>query len=405
MSHTDSNRFFLRRPAFWLPLSLLAAGAAVAFLLLSTRPSAGKGKAANTAPLLVQTQPARAEELPVSIEVMGTVTAARKIELRARVGGHVTELSETFTPGGLLKVRQTILKLDDSDYRLAMRKAENAVARTRADLDLEMGQQRVARAQLELLSQSSPDIVDQASLALREPQLAQARADLDDALAALDLAMLELERTQVTAPFNALVTARSVNLGSHISTTEALATLVGTDEYWIEAAVPLSQLRWIIFSTPQTPGSAVQIKSQSGQALRSGQVLRRIGELVESSRMARVLISVPDPLGLTDGGQPLVLNEYVSARITGPRFPNVIALPREALREGNSVWVANGTGLDIRPVTVGWSDADKVYITAGLEHGDMIVTSGIASPVQGMTLRLETAGDNPAASTEAPNEG
>ncbi|MBU1002983.1 MAG: efflux RND transporter periplasmic adaptor subunit [Proteobacteria bacterium] len=389
MNHSDSTTSSRRWLTLWLPLLLLAVGAAAAFLLLSTKPSAGRARTSGDGPLLVQTQAVQAEDKAVTIMVMGTVSAAREIELRSRVAGHIQELSASFTPGGLLRAGQLALSLDDIDYRLAARQAENAVARTRADLDLEMGQQRVARAQLDMLPQSSSEALDEASLALREPQLVQARADLDDAEANLAQARLDLERTRVKSPFNALVTQRSVNLGSDISTTDTLGTLVGTDEYWVEAVVPVDQLRWINFSTDKQAGSPAEIFSRSRPNPRQGQVLHRIGALVESSRMARVLISIPDPLGLKDDDQPLVLNEYVSVRITGPTINGVVSLPREALREGTLVWVATGDTLDIRPVTVAWSDSDTIHITSGLTPGERVITTDIASPVQGMSLRVQ----------------
>jgi len=400
----------MKRPPRWmtvgLPIVLLAFGAAMAVLFLSTRPSAGRGAKSVAAPLLVQTVDVAPQTQAMIVEVMGTVVASREIDLNARVSGQVASLAPGFVPGGLLKAGETALTLDDADYALAARQAENALATAQADLDLEMGQQRVAQAQLQMLSKDDPEAGgEEAGLALRQPQLAQARAAVDDAAADLEQARLNLARTRVAAPFNALVTARSVAEGSEVTTSLSLGTLVGVDEYWVEAAVPVDQLRHIAFNAKGGHGSPVEVIGRSSATPHAGYVLRNVGELVESSRMARVLISVPDPLGLKTGGQPLVLNEYVTAKITGPSVEGVYILPRSALREGGSVWVAKGSTLDIRPVTVGWSDADKVYITAGLEPGLKVVTSSIASPVQGMNLRLDDAQHAPAKGSEAANEG
>lgn len=401
-----------KRPPRWmtvgLPIVLLAAGAAVAALLLSTRPSAGKGKKAEAAPLLVQTLTAQPRTAAMIVEVMGTVVPAHEVELKARVGGHVTALSESFSPGGLLRAGQTAVTLDDTDYQLTLRQAENTLARAMADLDLEMGQQRVAREQFAMLDgMGGNEAADQSSLALRGPQLAQAQADVDDAEADLSQARLDLDRTRVKVPFNALVTARSVAPGSEVTTSTALGTLVDVDEYWVEAAVPVARLRNMRFAARDGQGSPVAISGRAGAATRQGSLLASVGELVESSRLARVLIRVPDPLGLSTGGTPLVLNEYVSARITGPEVEGVYVLPRSALREGDQVWVAEGATLDIREVEVGWSDAENAYLTDGLAPGDRVVTSGIPTPVQGMTLRVDAANDAPAADTgkEASHEG
>ena len=197
---------------------------------------------------------------------------ARQITLRARVSGHIAALAANFTPGGLLKKGQDALDLDPEDYRLAVRQAESTLAEAQAALDLEMGQQRVAKAQLDMLAEASEALEGDTSLALREPQLAQARAAVANAAAALDQARLNLERTRVRAPFNALVTARSVDVGSEIGTSDTLATLVGTDEYWVQAAVPLDKLRWLEFAHGGGQGSPVAVIARSQSKPRAARV-------------------------------------------------------------------------------------------------------------------------------------
>jgi len=388
--HTTANRSRLRTLLLAAaPVVILALGAAVAAVLMITRPMAGKSAPTVTA-TLVQVQPAAVTDHAVTFEVMGSVAAAREVDLRARVSGHVQSLSDRFTPGGLVGEGDMILALDDADYGLALRQAQSAVDTARADLDLEMGRQRVARAQLDMLTEAAGPAGD-TSLALRRPQLAQAQAALAQAEADLEQARLNLERTTVRAPFNALVAERSVNLGSQVSTSDTLATLVGTDEYWIEAAVPVDKLCWMRFASGDGQGSAVEITARSQLEPVRGHVLRRDGALVESSRMARVLISVPDPLGLGRGGRPMLLDEYVTVRVTGDVVRDVVALPRAALREGAYVWIFEAGKLRIRPVIVAWSDADMVYVSDGVTSGERIVVTDIATPVEGMSLRLQDA--------------
>jgi RND family efflux transporter MFP subunit len=369
------------------PLAILALGAAVAAALMATKPVAGKA-APQAKSVLVQVLPATVTDQEAAIEVMGVVAPAREITLRARVAGCVQALGDTFVPGGRLRQGERVVALDDADYRLAVRQAQSAVDTAQASLDLEMGQQRVAQAQLDMLAQAAGAVGGDTSLALRQPQLAQARATLEDARASLEQARLNLERAAVRAPFNALVTERSVNLGSQVATSDTLATLVGTDEYWVKAAAPVDRLGWLEFSSPDAPGSPVRITARSQSAPVAGRVLRLAGGLIESSRMAQVLISVPDPLGLKRGGPPLLLDEYVTARISGRTMRGVAPLPRAALREEAAVWICAEGKLEIRPVTVAWRDADMVYLSAGVQPGELIVTSDIASPAAGMALRI-----------------
>ncbi|MGE4299121.1 MAG: efflux RND transporter periplasmic adaptor subunit [Desulfovibrionaceae bacterium] len=394
------------------PLGVLALGTVVAVILMATRPVVGKASPAAST-VLVQVLAATRTDHAVAFDVMGTVTPAREVSLRARVAGHVQTLSEGFTPGGLLRKGDTLLTLDGDDYRLALRQAQSAVDTAQADLNIEMGQQRVARAQLDMLAQAAKILDGDVSLALRQPQLAKAQASLENARADLEQARLNLERTTVRAPFNALVTERSVNIASDVSTSDSLGTLVGTDEFWVEAAVPVDKLRWMRFASDGGEGSPAQITARSQAAPVAAQVLRRKGSLIESSRMAQVLVSVPDPLGRERGGAPLLLDEYVAVRITGDVMRDVVALPRSALREGASVWVFDAGMLRIRPVTVAWSDAETAFISKGVEPGERIVVSDIATPVDGMRLRLQdgkaanggAAGGTAPEATEARHAG
>jgi len=77
-------------------------------------------------------------------------------------------------------------------------------------------------------------------LVAKEPQLEAARAKLAGEKADLRKAKLDLERTRIQAPFNAIVRKKFVDIGSQVSGQEQLAELVGTDSYWIQASIPFS---------------------------------------------------------------------------------------------------------------------------------------------------------------------
>ena len=233
----------------------------------------------------------------------------------------------------------------------------------------------------------------QSDLALRKPQLAQAQAAVDSAEADLRQALLDLERTVIKAPFNAMITERNVNIGAYVGSQESLATLVGTDAFWIEAVVSLDQLHMIDLDYPE--GCPVKIKSQAGFGKWEGKVIQIAGKLNETSRMATVIVEVKKPLGDAEGPSVsrLMIDDYVYAEITGRELPGVIEIPRSALQDDTTVWVLKDNALDIRNVSLAWKDTDKVYIGRGVTPGELIVTTGLSTPVQGMpleTLEAET---------------
>jgi len=256
-----------------------------------------------------------------------------------------------------------------------------------------MGYQDVAREELTLMEVTSGKKVEESGLALRKPQLDQAQAQLDAAEADLAAARLNLKRTIIMAPFNCMVSARSVNKGSHVSSQSVIATLIGTDHYWVRATVPVDQLKWLKIPQGHSErGSFVKIKRryQNGQfdSPFTGQVIRLTGTLTEQSRMGTVLVRVFDPLVLVTSVMrtPLILGSYVSIEIEGRTVHNTIVIPRKALRDNDTVWVLKEGRLQIVKTEAFWKGEDEIYLSNGLEAGDALILSGLSSPVESMRL-------------------
>jgi len=286
-----------------------------------------------------------------------------------------------------------LVKIDPADFELALRQRETDLAKAKASLALEMGQQAVAQREFELLGESVSD--ENRDLVLRQPQLAQAQAAVSAAEAALDLARLNLERTTVKIPFNATIRSRDVNVGMQVTVSTPLATVTGSDEYWIELTVPVELLSWIrLPGKVEDRGSAVRVfpsTSRADEAFREGTVLRLLPDLEPNGRLARLLVSVSDPLALRpeNAGKPkLILADYVEAEIQGTGLPSAAALARNLFRDGDQVWVMNDQKqLEIRPVTVAFRGPETLLVTDGLQPGDQIIVTDLPAAVQGMLLR------------------
>ncbi len=370
-----------------IPLLLIAVGGAAMAYFKSTSPQV-KRMRPKPPVTVVDVIPLIQTDASAVIQAMGTVVPSREITLRARISGEVQALSQQFTPGGFIAKGEAALKLDPSDYEVALQKAKSALEKVEADLTIEKGNQTIAREELRLLSETSSDTVAETDLLLRKPQLQQARAAITSAKAELRQARLNLDRTTVQVPFNALVVERKVNLGSHVSTQDTLATIVSTDEYWVEAAVPVDRLSALDFT--DEAGAQVIITSQAGNGAWQGKLVRTTGKLSDKSRMATVIIAISDPLGIhgTENHSPLILDDYVSVEIQGRTLSSVFELPRAALRDGSTVWIYNNGKLNVRPVIPAWKQNDRVYVRNGLTAGDQVITSDLSSPVEGMRLAL-----------------
>jgi len=387
---------------FLTPILFIAASIAAANYLYATRPVARRGRP-QIPPPLVEIMTVTAGSHRVDLWAMGTVIPSRSITLKSRVGGFIKEKSEKLIPGGIFKKGEMLLRLDQEDFLLNVARQKSALAKLQAGLRLEMGKQEVAREELKILQDGSKRTIFNADLALREPQLAQIKADIAGAETDLARANLDLERTIVKAPFNCMVITVNVEPGSQISSQDTLASLCGTDDYWVQATLPTDQLKWVDFPLKNHgTGSAAWITSRHNPP-RPGHVIRLLGTLSEETRLATLLITINDPLGLqTPVPLPLLLDSYVNIRIQGTQLSQVIALPRKVVRDGNQVWcVDDDQHLIIKPIDTVWRNEHQIFVNGGLDAGDRIIVSDMSSPVSGMAVQVQ--GQAPALPPDGPS--
>jgi len=390
---------------YLLPPAVVAGGVMGAIRLYETGPKARR-RAPQEHATLVQVETVEKTCMNAAVQVMGTVTAAQEVVLQPRVSGEIVQLSPKFVPGGRFDAGEFILQIDPKDYELAVQRARSQVAQAEYELKLEQGQQEIARREWDLLGMGDSASALDRELALRRPHLNKANAAMEAAAAALREAQLNLERTTIRAPFNGIVTTENVDLGAQVNPQTQLGTLVGTHEYWVRASVPVDELNWIRFpgadGQEASTATACQKLGNGSDNEWEGRVVRLMGDLEPQGRMARVLISVRDPLGRCPperGGVPLLIGAYVNVVIKGREIEEVVALPRAALRDGEKVWImSSGSRLKIRDVEIAWANRDLVAVRSGIQPGERLVVSDLGAPVSDMRLTL---GGSPA---EGPAE-
>jgi RND family efflux transporter MFP subunit len=370
-----------------LSIGVIVAAVAVAFILISTKeePPRAEKPLEGTLVEVIQINTSRHE---VDLHAKGTVVPAKEIVLQAELGGRVIWQSPELVAGGRFKTDQPMVRIDSRDYQLAVESYRSQVNRAKLDLSIEARRGEVAKREWNAFGEM--DVSDeQRALAQREPQLEANRLALKAAQSALKKAQLDLSRTTLRAPFNAMVVSENVDTGQLLSPQTAVARLVGTDEYHVQVSVPVASLRSARVRTADAPGSEVKIFQRVGQETieRPGEVIRQLPDLDPGGAMARVLVNIENPLGKR-GDLPLLLGSFVDVSIGAQPIADAIRLPRVALRNGRNVYVMNDQDmLEIRDVQIAWTEPDAVLVTGGLGPNERIVTSRIATPVPNMLLR------------------
>jgi multidrug efflux pump subunit AcrA (membrane-fusion protein) len=397
------------------PVLILAGAGVAGFALFNARdePSTADPKEKSVA---VETLEVHADEHTLDVTAAGTVIPARRLDVVPQASGRLTWLYESLDPGTFVEEGQTLFRIDSQDYQRTIEELEAAVKQAQAQLDVERGQHEAAKEEWEHYSsrRSSQESSQAGSaaakpqkeappLAVRGPQLAAAEANLQAAQARLATAKTQMSRTRFRAPFNAVIVDSSAEVSQLVGPSAPLVTLVGTDKFRVRVSLRTDRLNHIAIpgikrtSGDGPDGSQVTVSQHIGDqdVVRTGRVLRLLSNLEPGSRMARLLVEVDDPYGLAEADDenarpyPMLLDAYVDVRIEGQNTVELIELPRKAVREGDRAFVVDQAEgrLAIRDLTIEWRRPDTVLVASGLEDGDRVITSPLATPVEGMKLK------------------
>ncbi len=388
-----------------VPLALLIAAILGMRMLILSRPEVSRVER-EARPTLVETTTIPETAPQVWVKAFGTVEPQREVVIRPQVEGLVVEQNDKLVTGGIVKAGAPLLKIDPRDYEFLVEQREAALVKAKADLQMEEGRQVVAQREWELLESSVPVTDNGRNLALRVPNLEERKAGVRSAESQLAQAQLNLERTTLKAPFNAIVIEESVELGQYLSPQNTVARLVGTDAYYVEVSVPSRYLNWVKLPEPGSDAgqaSSVKIfKEVEGRknSAREGRVIGLLGDVDPNGRMARLRIELLDPLGLkteTPMANPFLIGDYVRVSIEGPVIEHALEIPRLALREDDEVWVLSPEDkLEIHHVNVLYREEDTVIVHGGVEAGDPVVISSLPEAIPGMALTNELPKELPA---------
>lgn len=339
-------------------------------------------------PLSVYVEHAKQSNVSLLVSTQGEVRPRTEVDLVAQVAGRVESISSEFTEGGVVSSGIALINIEDTDYRLALSQAQAAVAEAEVELQEALATADVARKQLRNPTKASP-------LALKKPQVAQARARLEAARASLALAELNLKRTKISLPFNGRVTAKNVDIGQYVSPGTSLGRAFST--HVVEVRVPLDDDELASLDLPigfiadrESPiivdlSAMVAGKQQYWQ----GELIRLDASIDSQTRSIYGQVEVQSPYhkNVSQNNMPLAVGLYVKAEIQGRSIEKATVIPRDALRAGNNVFVINSDDrLDIRHVEVVHSTSADAIIGSGVEPNDRVIVSSIRNPIPGMRI-------------------
>jgi RND family efflux transporter MFP subunit len=374
---------------------ILAVAALGAIGLSRMKPSPQTKDIPDAAPL-VEVMTLETYDASFKIASQGTVRPRTETVLSAEVSGPIVRISPKFVAGGVFQADEELLRIDPTNYAVAVDRARAMLAQRQMEFD------------------GAAKLRDQGYRA--ESEYASAAAALAAARADLVNAERNLDRTSISLPYDGIVKAKDADLGQYVNPGTRLGVTFATDVAEVRLPLTDQDLGFLelpdaiaIRATGRAEGPKVLLSAvQKGRPQTwQARIVRTEGVVDESSRVTYAVAEVLDPYGLhggNSGESPLPVGTFVAAEIVGTTVTDVVRVPRTALRANNQLLFvdANDT-LRIRSVDVLRADAKYAYLHGGAEAGDRISLTTIESPLNGMRVRTE-AGSSRAVESMAEAE-
>ncbi|TKF30860.1 efflux RND transporter periplasmic adaptor subunit [Enterovibrio norvegicus] len=438
----------LRRKLLFFPV--LAIGILVLVVAIKTRPD-------------IPVKPAQSKARPVDVLTLsqqtispvvtgfGRVTPKLTWQAIAEVNGKVIYRNPALEKGSILPAGTELLRIDPTDYQLAVAQAQADVSAKQArlaklDLDssnlkttLNIEKRRLALSKDELTrkknlrqkgltSQSDLDTEQQAYLSQQtrvqdlESQLKVlpderliTEAELDASQLALTQAERDLEKTHVVLPVNSRIAEVNIEKDQFVTPQQIMVVAHGLEAVEVDAQVSIHDMQTLFDSLNAAPsndpsdmpsGNGHLARLTANVALSSGSfnqtwsaTVARLSDTVNLNQ-ATVGVILEIPLNLSSSESDaatqnplaalpsLVNGMFVQATIEGQPVAHWV-IPEQALR-GDKVYLMEEGVLAVEPVDVLFRHGDRVAIAGDLKDGQQLVVNDLLPAVPGMALRTFT---------------
>jgi membrane fusion protein, multidrug efflux system len=322
-------------------------------------------------------------ELDTQLGFLGQFSAVDRVELRAQVGGTLTEIR--FKDGDIVHKGNLLFVIDPVPYEIKLAQAnaqlESATAR------LEFANRELARAQM--LKRSGAVAVENVDQRTSDQQAAQAA--FDDAQAQIRDARFDLDHCRITAPFTGRIGTHLVSVGNLVagsraasSPTTLLATLVSLNPLYLD--FDMSESDYLAFSRERAKQKEVLADkieialSDETDFSRQGTLDFVDNVLDRSSGTIHVRATVPNAdLFLTPGSFARV-QLALGAPVTTLLVPDAAVLPDQTRHL--VMTVAPDDTVVPKPVETGDERGGLRVIRSGLNANDRVIIDGLpyASP-------------------------
>ena len=323
----------------------------------------------NPAPLVSVVKPFVSSQ-QLAVTSTGSVAVRSYVTLVPQVSGRVVATSPALRSGGSFAAGETLVTLEQRDFTLALAQAQADVTSAQASLQLSQAEASVAISNYQILSPGTkvPPLVAKA------PQIAQAKAQLQAAIARRDIQQTNLERSVYSLPFSGRVVESSADQGQMLNSSQSFGRVYALDA--VEIVISLSPEELAKIAPAK---NRVAMITADGVTF-EGRIDRIAAERDPRTRFSQVFLTA-------NNSQQLIPGTFVSAKLSGPIIDNIFILPESALQVGQTLWIVkDGTIVEVSANILGRSNGQ--YLVEAFEYGQGIVTGAVPDARDGLPVRL-----------------
>lgn len=357
---------------------ILAALAAGARAFMKPKPPAQPAQAAAPATLEFLPQEvvtAEPVELRQTLQLSGTLRAVDMATVKAKVGGDVRDV--LVREGEAVKAGQVVVRMDATEYDARVAQARGNLNNAKSQLEI------AAKTRDNNLALVEKGFISKNAFDNSASQYTGARANVDAAQGALDVALKSLNDTVLRAPIAGLVSVRNVQPGEKVAPDNKLLEIVNLRKLELEAAVPATDI-------PQVAvGQTVELRIEGLPQAFAGRVVRINPTAQSGSRSVPVYIQVDNP------EQSLRAGMFAEGRLVLASKSGVLALPQSAVRKdgnGSYVFAIVDGKIARRPVSTGaiglTGNEYRIAIASGLDFGATVVRTDMGNLSPGTPVRI-----------------
>ena len=338
-----------------------------------------------------------------TIETFGTVKARTQTNLIAEVSGLIEAVAPfskefnssvtSFRNGGFFEKGDLLLKIEDTD--LLARKADAMANQKRTEYQLAQERALAEQAKTEW---GDRDWSKASDLVKRIPQIQKAEAEAKSAQAHYHLAVKNLARAEVRAPFRGRILNILADVGQQVGAgaSSSLAQIYSIKTGDVHFSLSNKELSFLGFTdglSQQSKQITAQILDDDEKVIHQGSIDRSLGIIDPKTRLHNLVASFEncftDPFtGSSLAKKPLVLGQFVKLKLIGPEI-GIFVVPISSFRSMDTILILDQDNrLKLRKVKTIKKNGVDAWIKTGVKDGEKICITPLDIIAEGMKVRI-----------------